>query len=186
MRLDPKYFNRFIGVTAAFAFLLILYFSLRHASTQKQEFESDLRALFVGFDPGTLTPILDRRGLESEVGTPMDESPSHSNDVYVFWASWSGKSLAVLDTLRALQAEDASLRVTALAVKDDPASIHRAIEATSDRFLYAEGTDLYGEWAVPGVPTLILGSSDPARVEAHVGVRPAEIRSMLLRSNTRE
>lgn len=200
MRLDPKHFNKFIAITAFFTVLSILYFTKKYVDDQRTDFQSELETNYPSFDASKLVTIEDRRAgsgtgdgsgksEKGEGGSPNETQPAapalpesaHSNpatNIFAFWASWSGKSLAVLDTLRALSADYPGVQVTALAVKDDSASIFRSIESKVDQFLYVQGTDLYGEWAVPGVPTLVIITSD-GTPEGHVGIRPEEIRQLL-------
>lgn len=87
--------------------------------------------------------------------------------ILVFWASWSEKSLSMLDEIQLLQNTSDSLVVIAAMVKDAEESLPE--ERNYPRFIYADGAHFFNYLKVPGFPSYILFDAKSNVLTSRVG-----------------
>lgn len=170
MRLDPKFFNRFIAICAAITFVAIIFYTVRHSQSQIRDFESNLervQADTLSFRSYTETDSLHTSTLH---GSPV---------VIQFWSTWSGKSHAVNIFLYEFKSENPDLQVIAGVVRDDETLVQEYIRTQTFPFLYVDGTSFYQKIFVPGVPSQIFLNSAGEYVDFHIGDNVDTLREKL-------
>lgn len=162
MRIDPKYFNLFIGICAVLTVVIIFYSTVRYSQNQVRDFENSLKEY--NFSEVTLKSFTAQDSLH--IGSLyLEKAPV----IIHFWATWSGKSLEVDQFLSNYSESNPELIVIAAAVRDSEDYIREYISGKETSFLYVEGTSLYQTIKVPGMPTQILFQADGSLFSSHVG-----------------
>ncbi|MEX0823186.1 MAG: TlpA disulfide reductase family protein [Balneolaceae bacterium] len=160
MRIDPKYFNLFIAGCAVLTLIVIFYGTVKYSQRQITEFEQAIQ-----------TVRIDSLSFQSYSSDEPLEISSYSNNPVIihFWSTWSGKSMAVNDSLSSIQDRHDQLRIIAAVVKDDNELVQKYIQNHDYSFQYVEGTAFFQELLIPGVPSQILINSDGELSSVHVG-----------------
>lgn len=166
-RIAPRFFNRFILLSALFCLALIAIFTLRQPRKAREAFDATLRLELN-------TPWVDSLSVLHSDG----EFACGPESVFLFWAPWSERSLQVIDSLAAFQAG----RVDGpcynlLGVKEDPARMRSLAMDSPLQARWFDATSVYGTWNVPGVPTLFttIRSGDTLSLRSlHVGIDPQD------------
>lgn len=73
-----------------------------------------------------------------------------------FWATWSGKSRQTHLALNEFQIESPELVVIAASVRDDEEMVRSYLAEQNFNFIYVNGTNLYHEMQIPGIPSQVL------------------------------
>lgn len=147
MRLDPKYFNLFIGICALLTLIVIIYGTINYSQKQVREFRENIAEVQIdtlSFEQYELTEKLLLTELEGE---PV---------VIQFWSTWSGKSMEVNRFLNEYHKENPDLTILAAVVRDDDGLVMDYVEEHSYPFRYVRGTPLFQKLLIPGVPSQIL------------------------------
>lgn len=160
MRIDPKYFNKFIAVCAAITIIAILFSTIRY--TQKQTLDFQNRINDVDFNTISFYSYTDQDSLR--IGNIIDRPV-----IIHFWSTWSGKSQEVNQFLQEYTKQYHDLYVIAAAVRDDRSLIQDYIDSNPYPFHFVEGTEFYQSVYVPGMPTQILLNRDRTLHSAHIG-----------------
>lgn len=171
MKLDPKYFPPFLIILAVAAALLITYFTVSSQQGQRDTFREY---------------AMEQDSLQS-AQMPEWEGSDSLNVVsfpgqYVivdFWATWSNYSEEIHDELNRLKEDHPNkLTVIAAVVRDRPQDVNDYIERRDDPFLYTDGTKIFNQYSLPGLPVQIVykpsgelmdvfyGLSDSAKVDS--------------------
>ena len=174
-RIDPRYFNRFMLLGALFSLVLIAFFTLRQPAKAREAFAAVLQSAIQ-------TPWSDDVPV---LHTPVDPLPCGPSTVHLFWAPWSDRSLRILDTLASIQAETAQPGPChrLLGVKEAPDRLRETAASSMLQGTWVDGTQIYGEWNVPGVPTLFITepSGDTLHLRAlEVGIDPERVEAFIL------
>lgn len=162
MAQDLTLFNRVLFGIGILAVGLIIIFSFRYAENQRATVTD-----FVAADS-----LIHLRWFQNLDGTDSLQLSSYKGRdvIVVFWASWSGKSLEVLERLDSLQSHRGdSLVVVAAAVKDNGAEARGYISTSDHAFEYVDGTIHYLDLRLPGVPSAIRFNRDTKPVQIYVG-----------------
>ncbi len=160
MKLDQKYFVPFIGIGAIITMVFIVFASFNFKDEQEANFRDNTQSYQ---QLGTINhPIVG--GSESD---SLRLNDLQGNRVIVlFWSSWSDKSAEIMMELDSLQRSDKYAVVAAL-VKD---ATEEAITVLPNHdFLYIDGTLLFNELKVPGIPSYFLLNENGDFVQSHVG-----------------
>lgn len=169
MRIDPKYFNRFIGICAAITVVVIIYSTIRYFQRQVTDFENNAIAI----QPDTLS----FRSFSNQDSLYLNQLPDQPAIIH-FWSTWSDKSMEVGDFLQSYNDEN-ELIVIAAAVRDGDKQVLDYIENQPDTFLFVEGTDLFQSLMAPGLPSQIFIDRRKQVFDTHVGNDTTEIRKKL-------
>lgn len=169
MRIDPKYFNRFIGICAAITVIVIIFSTIRYFQSQITDFENNVAAM----QPDTLSFRL-FSGRDSLFLAELPDQPT----VIHFWSTWSNKSIEVGDFLRSYKEEN-ELIVIAAAVRDGDEQIRDYIKNQPGVFQFVEGTALFQSLMAPGLPSQILIDRRKQVFDTHVGNDTTEIKTKL-------
>lgn len=176
VRLRPELFLRFIILTAAVSVLWIAWVTIRHQRGKEEAFSQSMRQTFTKRieDRNLLhfSPELDSISvypLEADLG------------FYLFWSPWSDKSINLLTTLDELARSENNrdVSIIALSVKESHANtllkIGQIEPTLQSEIVWIDGTSIYGELVVPGIPTLIIYNQADSSVTSFVGVTQEEI-----------
>lgn len=169
MRIDPKYFNRFIGICAAITLVVIIYSTIRYFQRQVTDFENNVSEI----RPDTLS----FRAFSSPDSLRLNELPDQPAIIH-FWSTWSDKSMQVGDFLQSYKSKY-DLIVIAAAVRDSDEQVQNYIGDQSQKFHFVEGTDLFQTLMAPGLPTQLFIDSGKQIIDTHVGNDTTEIRTKL-------
>lgn len=162
MTQDLTLFNRVLFGMGVLALGLIAIFSFRYAQNQRTTVTD-----FVAADS-----LIDRRWFQNLDGTDSLQLSSYKGRevLLVFWASWSDRSLEVLEQLDASQSiHSDSIVIVAAAVKDNGEEARAYIQSTSYPFNFVEGTIHYLDLRLPGVPSAIRFNRDTKPTQIYIG-----------------
>lgn len=160
MRLDSKYFTPFLAVTTVVTLAVILYATIAYLNKQQEIVRENVSELqtgqltFTDLESGAQVRAIDY------TGQPV---------VVHFWATWSGRSAEVGEALSRIQGSRPGLVVIAASVRDHPDLALEWAESHQETFHWVEGTDLYQELQIPGVPSQLLINRQGEVVTLHVG-----------------
>lgn len=160
MRIDPKYFNRFIGICALITVFVILYSTIRYSQKQVDEFNEKITS--VEFKQLTFKAYSQPDSLSISA---LADGPV----IIQFWSTWSNKSQEVNRFLHNYQQGNRQFTVIAAAVRDDESLIRDYIQSHSYSFIYIDGTEFYQNILVPGMPAQIFLSEGSQFFTAHIG-----------------
>lgn len=169
MRIDPKYFNRFIGICAAITVVVIIYSTIRYFQRQVTDFENNVSEI----QPDTLS----FRSFTTPDSLYLD-GLSDQPVIIHFWSTWSDKSKEVGDFLQSYKSEY-NLIVIAAAVRDGDEQIQDYIGNQPGGFHFVEGTELFQSLMAPGLPAQIFIDRNKRILDTHVGNDTTEIRTRL-------
>jgi len=172
MRIDPKYFNRFIAVCAVITAIVIVYSTIRYFDRQVSDFEQNASEI--------RTDTLSFRSFSGQDSLRLNQVPPSPTIIH-FWSTCSDKSLLVGKFLKSYKKEETELNIIAAAVRDGDKKILEFIEKQQADFHFVEGTDLYQTLLAPGLPTQLFLDSSRTIVDTHVGDDTTEIRHKLER-----
>ncbi|HET8864771.1 MAG TPA: hypothetical protein VFM80_03665 [Gracilimonas sp.] len=159
MRLEQKQFVPFMIAVAVITMIVIVLSSFNFTNKQHQRFVENVA------ESDSLT-IMKMRviGKEDSVRiTDLKGQPS----ILVFWASWSDKSLSMLNEIQLLQSEIDSLVVIAAMVKDAEESLAEGRDYPE--FIYTDGAHFFNYLKVPGFPSYILFDEESNVLTSNIG-----------------
>lgn len=160
MRLDQKYFNRFIVIMGALGMIAITFFTLRHSAGRITDFEDRLNEVhFTGLSFLAIVEP-DSLSISQFQGNPV---------VLYFWSTWSSRSQEMGHFLERFSNSYPGLVVIAAAVRDDNTLIRNYISETGHPFHHVEGTQFYQSILVPGMPSQILLDQTGSLFDFQVG-----------------
>ncbi|MEX0685371.1 MAG: TlpA disulfide reductase family protein [Balneolales bacterium] len=146
--IDPKYFNRVIGLTGVLCLVVIIWGTMQYTHNQQVRFE---KGLGDGSELSELTFYQINEADSIEIsqykGSPV---------ILDFWATWSERSIQAHSTLSDFQNEHPEFVIIAAYVKDNEEYISQYIREQEYDFIYVNGTQVYQDLMVPGVPTQII------------------------------
>ena len=174
MRIDPKYFNRFIAWTALLTAVVIVFSTIRYNQKQTSDFEQTISEL--SFHD---IQFLDMKGDSLTINHIAHGRPA----VVSFWSTWSEKSHEVNLFLEEYQKNYPELVIIAASVRDDDTLIRNYIDNHQFGFTYINGTDFFQEYLFPGLPAQIFLQGDGELYTTHVGNRVRNIDAILSRMN---
>lgn len=172
MRIDPKYFNRFIGFCALITLIVIIYSTIRYSQRQVTDFEKNVLEIL----PDTLS----FRSFSTQDSLHFSNIENQPVIIH-FWSTWSDKSMEVGEFLNQYSATHENLVVIAAAVRDSDEMVKQHIAQHSKPFQYVEATYLYQSLLTPGMPTQIFIDSKKDIFDTHVGDDTTEIKNKLNR-----
>lgn len=156
-QLSENKFKPFILIITIGLTVLILWFTISYRSNQLSEFHKNVQ----NSDSLNYYRVYDYKS-----DTEWSGKSILGNKKIVFIAAWSDKSIKVLSTL----VPDSSY-VIAL-VKDDIAYLTQKIDTSKFKYI-VNGTKIYQNWSIPGLPTML--STDSQRIVRHIFVGENEI-----------
>jgi len=165
MRLDQKYFVPFLLICAALTAIVIFISSLNYASNQRETFRTEIEE----------TTLSEWNLYQYETGDSLSISQFEGSPVIIhFWSTWSDLSLELNTVMGGLQAEFPDLIIVAAAARDAAQLVEEHIQTTNFDFVYLNGTPLYQDLKVPGLPSQLFVNRSGIIVDQHVG-KDAEV-----------
>lgn len=171
MLLKQKYFIPFIVAAAIVFSLWIVYASFDYQKVTRLEFDKDMAqndSLFV-HEFQRLDSFSDSLEI-LRLDTFIANEPKPT--VLVFCASWSTKSIELLQHLDAYYSRDVHL--IAAFVKDVKNDINRVQQGFSDRVISIDAMAFYSSIRAPGIPTSLLISEKMSFEGSLVGFKGTE------------
>ena len=167
MRLDQKYFVPFLIVCAVLTAIVIVYSSLNYASNQRETFRENINE----------TDLSNWQLYEYASGDSVSMSQFEGSPAVIhFWSTWSDLSMELHSVMDDLQDEYPDVTIIAAASRDAPEMVNQHIDGTNYDFKYLDGTPLYQELMVPGLPSQLFVNADGTIVDQHVGKDASIIR----------
>lgn len=160
MRLDPKYFNLFIGICALLTVIVIIYGTINYTNKQKSEFRESIST--VELDTLSFEKF---SGSEELLMSDIKGSPI----IIHFWTTWSSRSLDVNRFLDQYKLNHPELIVIAAIVRDGDEQVQQYLDNHHHDFIYTRGTSFFQELLIPGVPSQILIGRDGKLFETQIG-----------------
>lgn len=170
MRIDPKYFNRFIAICALITIIVIIYSTIRYSQRQVSDFQNNTAEI--------KTDTLSFRSFSVSDSLHFEEIEEKPVIIH-FWSTWSGKSMEVADFLEKYHEEYNGIFIIAAAVRDSDEKVEEFIAQNDRSFHYVDGTGLFQTILTPGVPSQIFFDSQHEVFDTHVGNDTTEIRNIL-------
>lgn len=172
MRIDPKYFNRFIGWTALLTAVVIVFSTVRYNQKQTADFEQTLSE--ISFQD---IQFQDINGDSLTIYDIADGRPA----VVSFWSTWSEKSHEVNLFFEEYQLNNPDMIIIAAFVRDDHTLIRNYIDTHQFSYTYIDGTDFFQENLFPGLPAQLFFQENGKLFSTHIGNRTANIDAILNR-----
>lgn len=167
MRLDPKHFNLFLVVCAVITALVIILSTIRYASNQKETFREEIRN----------AELSSWNLYHYESGDSLSVNHFKGSPVIIhFWSTWSDLSLELHKEMNKLKSDSPELIVVAAAARDANELVKEHISSTAFDFVYLDGTPLYQDLMVPGLPSQLFVNRDGKIVDQNVGKDTTAIR----------
>lgn len=169
MKLDQKYFIPFMVIVAIFTMIFMVISSFNFKERQKEQFTS----YTLKYD-SLLTkshPYLEKQD-SLKLGDLTEK-----NTILVFWSSWSEKSTQLLVEMDEVSKFDKSFNVVAALVKDATDSAEEAF--LKHDFIYIDGTILFNELRVPGIPSYLVLDKNGNLLSTHVGFQKSEFSEVI-------
>lgn len=160
MRLDSKYFTPFLAVTTVVTLAVILYATISYLNRQQEEVRENVADL----EPEEM--VFERLTEEGEISAGQF---SGRPVVIHFWATWSGRSEVVGEQIEKVQKSHPDLIVIAASVRDHPDLTLEWARSHQNSFHWVEGTRIYQDLQIPGVPSQLLIHRTGEIATLHVG-----------------
>jgi len=149
MRIDPKYFNKFILIAAVFGAVIIVFFTIHNKQSREQAFKHQLAQ----------ADSLRYRKLKQVFSDDSTRIQKYSQSYVVldFWGSQSGPSRSSHQQLAKLKKQyPDKLTIIAATVRDPMNAVTKYQDKNNYPFIYVDGFKLVRELEVPGIPTQII------------------------------
>lgn len=160
MRLDQKYFAPFLLVCAALTAIVIVIGSLNYASNQRETFREKIED----------SDLSDWKFYQYESGDSLSISQFKGSPAIIhFWSTWSDLSMELNGLMGELKKVYPELVVIAAASRDAPELVEHHMDGTQYDFVYLDGTPLYQELMVPGLPSQLYINRSGVIVDQNVG-----------------
>lgn len=160
MRLDQKYFVPFLLICAALTAIVIIIGTLNYASNRQETFREEIEE----------TDLSNWKLYHYESGDSLSISQFEGSPVIIhFWSTWSDLAMELNSVMDNLKNEYPDLVVVAAASRDAPELVEQHIAGTNYHFTYLDGTPLYQELMVPGLPSQLFVNRAGKIVDQNVG-----------------
>lgn len=167
MKLDQKYFIPFLLITALLTGIVIFVSSLNYAANQRETFREEIGE----------TDLSEWKLYHYSSGDSISISRFNGSPVIIhFWSTWSDLSLELNRVMSQLKSEHDDLVIVAAAARDAENLVEEHIQTSDYDFVYVEGTQLYQELMVPGLPSQLFINRDGNIVDQNVGKDVVAIR----------
>lgn len=167
MKLDQKYFIPFLLVSALLTGIVIVLSSLNYASNQRETFREEIEEIDLSEWKLYHYSSGDSISISQFTGSPV---------VIHFWSTWSDLSMELNDVLSELKRDYPELIVVAAASRDASELVREHMAGTDYDFFYLDGTSLYQNLMVPGLPSQLFINRDGNIVDQNVGKDVVAIR----------
>lgn len=167
MRLEQKYFVPFLLVCALLTAIVIVITSLNYASNQRETFREE----------ASETDLSGWKLYQYRTGDSLSMAQFEGSPVVIhFWSTWSELSIELNDEMSRLKSDFPDLVILAAASRDAEEKVQDYLNGTDYNFIFADGTPLYQELKVPGLPSQLFVNRQLSIVDQNVGRDPEAIR----------
>ncbi|MFO7848121.1 MAG: hypothetical protein R6V27_16265 [Balneolaceae bacterium] len=172
MRLDSKYFNRFLVICAVLTALVIVYSTLRYVSNRQETFREETKNATLSDWTMYHFASGDSVTVDRYEGSPV---------VVHFWSTWSDLSMDINQLLNEVKQENPQLVVVAAAARDADELVIEYMNNHNYDFEYINGTPLYQDLMVPGIPAQLFVNERGVIEGQNVGKDAEAIRNELFK-----
>jgi len=172
MRLDPKYFNHFLGGCAVVTVLLIFFFTVLYVSSQQETLREEIERTDLNEWKMYHYSSGDSLSFDQFKGSPL---------IIHFWSTWSDMSMSINDELHVRKQNSPDLIIVAAATRDGEEQVKNYINSVPYDFVFVNGTPLYQDLMVPGLPSQLYVNRNGEIVDHLVG-NDAEKRDQKIQS----
>lgn len=174
MRLDPKHFNVFLGICAVITAVVIFFGTVLYVSNQQKTFKQEIDK----------TDLNEWKMIQYANGDTLSMNQFEGEPVVIlFWSTWSEMSMSVNESLHNLKQEENHFVVIAAATRDGDELVKEYIDSVPYDFIFVNGTSLYHDLMVPGLPSQLFLNRKGEIVDHLVGndseKRKQKIQSLL-------
>lgn len=162
MRIDPKFFNRFMLVIAFICVIAIIYFNFYYQ--QRQLVLIDERIA-----DGTVLAETDFQGLGWD-GEMNLKDLSAEKKMIIFWAPWSERAVELAGLLDD-ELQNTPVAVISAVVRDTPEAVQNLGLLTGNNVRHVEGTQVYNDLRIPGIPAIFVFDSENRMIHYKIGYR---------------
>lgn len=163
-KLEQKYFIPFIATIAVVVLGLIIYVTFSYRAQRVDYFKEEIA------ERDSLAYVALPRFTDSTEDSVMIADFAGSYVILNFWASWSELAERMHTRLDEVRLEDGNqLVIVAAAVKDGDSKIEAYIKDHPFEFVYVEGTELYNDLKIPGVPSNIIFNPQGKVADLQIG-----------------
>jgi len=170
MRLDPKHFNLFLIICAVITLIVIIFGTIRYVSNQQKTFKDNLAETDLSAHYFMEYASEDSLSITQFTGEPV---------VIHFWSTWSARSMGINDVLKEFKSENDELIVIAAAARDGEELILEYMNEHSLPFYFVNGTEIYLDLLVPGLPSQIMVDRNGEVFDTQVGANVEELMQKL-------
>ncbi|SMO68820.1 TlpA family protein disulfide reductase [Fodinibius sediminis] len=149
MKIDPKYFNSFLGVVAIIAALLIAYYTVSSQQDKRKAFKE--RIMQQDSLQTVSWPMVQRQD-----SLRIADFKGHHVLIH-FWSNWSDASISAhqkLATLKGKQGKALSVIAAAVGLRKQEALSY--INKHEFPFYHVAGSKQFSSFGIPGVPAYLL------------------------------
>ncbi|MDZ7715445.1 MAG: TlpA disulfide reductase family protein [Balneolaceae bacterium] len=162
MKLDPKYFIPFLAIVAIATALIITFFTISSQKGQRQAFE---RAIMQ--QDSLKMEQMKLLNADSTISVKQFEGKFVLLD---FWATWSNFSEgAHVQVAEILKLHPDTLHIIAAVVEDKGEKVISYIERNKFPFDFVNGTRVFNQYQVPGLPTQLLYNPSGEIIDVYFG-----------------
>lgn len=170
MRLDPKHFNLFLVLCAAFTVVVIFFSTVLYVSNQQKTFREEIEK----------TDLNEWKMFHYTSGDTLSIEQFEGDPILIhFWSTWSEMSMSVNESLHDLQQRPNEIMIIAAAARDGDELVKQYIESVPYNFVFVDGTSLYQDLMVPGMPSQLFVNRDGDIVDHLVGNDPEELENKI-------
>ncbi len=163
MRLDPKYFNLFLGVCAIVTIVVIFLSTILYVSNQQETFREKIEN----------AELSEWKMFHYASGDSITTDQFKGSSVIIhFWSTWSDMSMEINEELHQLEQNRDDIVVIAAAARDGDELVKEYMSSVPYNFVFVNGTPLYQEMMVPGLPSQLYVDRDGEIVDHLVGDDP--------------
>lgn len=163
MRLDPRYFNLFLGICAVITAIAIFLFTVLYVSGQQETFREEIGKVNLG----------EWKMYHYASGDSISTDQYKGRSVIIhFWSTWSDMSMNINEELYELEKNTDEIVVIAAAARDGDELVKEYMNSVPYNFVFVNGTALYQEMMVPGLPSQLYLNREGAIVDHLVGDDP--------------
>ena len=160
MKLEQKYFAPFIGIGAIITMLFIVYASFNFKTEQEENFRMNTM--------GHESLLVQPHPYLSHTDSLRLAELSGKRVIVLFWSSWSERSAEIMTEFDIFAGND-GYEVVGAVVKDATETAELLIP--NHDFIYIDGTKLFNDLKVPGIPSYFVLDERGEFVESFVGYR---------------
>ena len=168
MKLKQKYFIPFMGIGAVITMIFIVYASFDFKSEQEENFRNNTNE----FE----SLLTDSHPYMSSSDSLRLSDLKGKRVIVLFWASWSERSAEIMVEFDIL-ANNKGYQVVGAVVKDATETAELMIP--NHNFLYIDGTKMFNDLKVPGIPSYIVLDEEGNVLNSFVGYQKGAVEQVI-------